>query len=149
MVEASGALDSSSMRVRPCKGMAALSLFFALGSVVAGVSCLSLLFPGGALATMWRINPRARAELGSLGVWAVVLMFTVSVACGLAAVGLWRRAAWGRRLALALLVVNLAGDVTSAVVRGDWRPLIGLPIAGALIGYLLRVRARAPFASGA
>ena len=50
-----------------------------------------------------------------MGPWAIVLLTVVALACGLAAY---------------------------AVVRGDWRTLIGLPIAGAVIAYLLTPRVR-------
>jgi hypothetical protein len=46
---------------------------------------------------------------------------------------------------LALLAVNLLGDATNAFVRGDLRTLIGLPIGGALIVYLLSSRVRGQF----
>jgi hypothetical protein len=34
--------------------------------------------------------------------------------------------------------VNLIGDLTNAFVRNDFRTLIGVPIAGAIIFYLAR-----------
>ena len=74
-----------------------------------------------------------------------MVMAGVATACALSAIGLWIRAPWGHRLALVLLVVNLAGDATNAVVRRDLRTLIGLPIAGALIFYLLSARVRNQF----
>src|SRR5437870_12167680 len=118
---------------RPPAGLVALSGFFALGTVVAGVSCVALLTPGRAWEPMWRLNPAARVAFGGMGFWAVALMFTVAAACALSARGLWIRATWGRRLALILLVVNLVGDATNAFIRSDPRTLIGLPIGGALI----------------
>jgi hypothetical protein len=61
----------------------------------------------------------------------------VSVACAAAAIGLWKGWPSGRRLAVALLVVNLIGDVLNALVRGDLRALVGLPLGGAMLWYLL------------
>ncbi len=103
-----------------------------------------MLLPGSALQNVWRLNPQAQVGLGALGSWAIVLMLVVSVACGLSAVGLWRGATWGRAAALTVLTVNLLGDAGNALVRGDLRTLIGVPIGAALIAYLLlnrRVRA--------
>ena len=48
-------------------------------------------------------------------------------------------------LALILVVVNLIGDATNAAIRGDLRTLIGLPIGGALIVYLLSAGVRRQF----
>jgi hypothetical protein len=74
-------------------------------------------------------------------------MLVVALACAGAATGLWSRRRWGYRLALALLSVNLMGDLLNAILRGDWRNLIGLPIAGALIAYLFSRRIRVWFAA--
>jgi len=63
----------------------------------------------------------------------------------LSALGLWIRARWGHRFAVAVVAVNLVGDTMNAVVRGDLRTLIGLPIGGALIVYLLSAKVRRQF----
>jgi hypothetical protein len=44
-----------------------------------------------------------------------------------------------------LLAVNLLGDTLNAAARGDWRMLIGIPIGGVMLAYLLSRRARAWF----
>ena len=41
--------------------------------------------------------------------------------------------------------MNVIGDATTAFVRGDLRTLIGLPIGGALIAYLLSAGVRRQF----
>ena len=74
------------------------------------------------------------------------MMLVVSIACAFAALGLWRRVRWGRWLAVVLLTANLVGDVVNAL-RGDLRTLVGIPIAGALILYLLSARTRTQFES--
>jgi hypothetical protein len=84
-----------------------------------------------------------------MGVWAVLLMAAVCAACALAARGLWLLEPWGRRLALGILAVNLAGDLGNAFLRGDLRTLIGLPIGGVLIGYLLSPRVKELFPASA
>ena len=101
------------------------------------LASLALLLPNSALQTLWRLNPEAHVGLAELGAWAIALMLAVSIACGMAAVGLWRGAPWGRALAMAVLGVNLVGDAGSAFLRGDWRTLVGIPIGAVLIGYLL------------
>jgi hypothetical protein len=130
----------------PARGITALGVFFAFGAVVAGVTCIALVIPGGGLEPIWRLNPQARVAFSSMGPWAIVLMCVVSAACALTATGLWLRARWGHRLALAVLGINLLGDTMNAFVRGDLRTLIGLPIGGAMIAYLLRADVRRRFA---
>lgn len=126
-------------------GVTALSLFFAAGTLVSGVSAVALAFPGSWLEPMWRLNPAARAAFASIGPWAVVLMLGVMMACAGAAAGLWTGRRWGYRLAVGLLAVNLVGDLGNAFVRGDRRTLVGLPIGGLLLVYLLNRRVRERF----
>lgn len=133
---------------RPPLGLVLLSVFFALGAVVAGATGIALLLPGDGLDALWRLNPRAHETFLVMGPWAIALMAAVAVACAGAAFGLWIRAWWGHRLTLVLLGMNLVGDASKALVRGDLRTLIGLPIAGALIAYLLSARVRGLFVRG-
>jgi hypothetical protein len=111
------------------------------------VTMLALAFPGGILEPVWRLRPDARLEFQKLGNWSVLLVATVGIACGLAALGLARQTEWGRRLAIGILTVNLIGDSLNAFLRHDLRTLIGLPIGGLMIWYLVR-RGRDQFADG-
>lgn len=124
-------------------GLVALVLFFGAGMCIAGLSAVSLSMPGSWLEPMWRLNPDARDGFRTLGgLWSVLLMVTVSASCGIAAIGLWRLKRWGWQVAIALLSINLLGDLANAVVRDDWRTLIGMPIGGAMLLYLTRPRLR-------
>jgi uncharacterized membrane protein (DUF2068 family) len=120
-------------------------MFFGLGALMATLTAIALLTPGRGLEPIWRLNPEAHVAFLSMGRWGVALMVVVAAACALSAVGLWIRARWGHRLALIVLTVNLLGDATNALTRGDLRTLIGLPIAGALIIYLLSAGVREEF----
>jgi len=96
-----------------------------------------LLFPGSALDWLWRLNPDALLAFQSLGSWSLVLMGTVGIASLFAAIGLWRAKPWGVWLALIILSINMLGDLTNVFVRHDYRGLIGVPVAGAMIFLLL------------
>ena len=126
-------------------GVTLLTAFFVFGALMALVAVLGLLLSGGFLQPIWRLNPDAHRALTELGAWGMLLMVAVAIACALAAIGLWIQAQWGRRLAVGILAINLLGDVMNAVTRGDLRTLIGIPIAGAMIFYLLRARTGAQF----
>ena len=115
-----------------------LVIFFALGALICFVTVLALAFPGGFLEPIWRLKPEARLEFQKMGNWSVALMAVVGTACGLAAVGLARNAEWGRRLAIGILAINLVGDTLTAILRHDPITLIGLPIGGLMILYLVR-----------
>jgi hypothetical protein len=119
-------------------GLKLLALFFAFGACMCALTIGLLLFPGSALDSLWRLNPDAHAAFQRIGGLSILLMAILGVACALAAIGLARNAKWGRWLGILILVVNLVGDLTNAIVRDDLRTLIGVPIAGAMIFYLAR-----------
>lgn len=126
-------------------GLKLLVAFFSFGAVACLLTVVGLLFPVGILQPMWRLNPDARTGLQAMGAFASPLMGAVGMACALSAVGLARRAEWGRRLAIAVLGVNVIGDLATAVARHDYRTLIGLPIGGVMILYLVSARATQSF----
>jgi hypothetical protein len=114
-------------------------VFFAAGALVCLVTTLSLAFPQSALQPIWQLKPEARVQFQQLGVArSIALMTFVGLACGAASVGLARGREWGRRLALAILIVNVVGDSLNAFLRHDLKTLIGLPIAGLMVWYLAK-----------
>src|ERR1051325_1234650 len=122
---------------RRLPGLTALSAFFAVGAIIAMLTSIALLAPGGALGPVWRLNPHAQGAFRAMGSWAIALMLAVAAPFTLSALGLLLRARWGHRLAVALLVINFFGDATNAFVRGDLRTLIGLPLPAGPIVFLL------------
>src|SRR5438270_10265963 len=127
--------------VRPI-GITALSLFFLFGAGASFVAFISVLFPGSFLEPIWRLNPRAHAGLSSMGVWAVILMGAVCLACASAAVGLWRGARWGYWLAVSLVAINLLGDILNVFLGTEARAVVGIPIALAILAFLMSRGAR-------
>jgi hypothetical protein len=95
-----------------------------------------LLFPDTVLDLAWRLNPEAQRSFQSLGTLSILLMAVVGISCGAAAIGLFRGAWWGRVLGLVILLTNLIGDAANAILRHDYRALIGIPIGSAMIVYL-------------
>ncbi len=122
-------------------GTILLIIFFAAGALICLVTMLALAFPGSFLESIWQLKPEARVQFLEIGRAATIaVMAVVGVACGSAAIGLARNAEWGRRLAIAVLAVNLIGDSLNALLRHDPKTLIGLPIGGLMIWYLSRAR---------
>jgi uncharacterized membrane protein (DUF2068 family) len=121
-------------------GVTVVSVFFAFGALMAALAFTMLLFPGSALDRLWQLNPQAKPGLTALGAGGLVLMAVVCETGATAAIGLWRCRRWGLWLAVGGLAVNLAADLGNAVIRHDWRTLVGLPIGGAIIGYLIARR---------
>jgi hypothetical protein len=119
-----------------------LAVFFGFGATMCLLTIVLLLLPGTALDSLWRLNPEARAAFQSLGKFSILLMVIVGAGCAVAAIGLAKDRPWARNLAIFILTVNLVGDLISAFARHDLRTLIGLPIGGAMIFYLWRLRSR-------
>jgi hypothetical protein len=117
--------------------------FFTFGATMCALTIVLLLLPGTSLDSLWRLNPDAHSSFQSLGKMGVLLMFVVGAACALAAIGMWQGSLWGMRLALVILSINILGDLLNAFVRHDLRTLIGLPIGGAMIVFLIRNKKRA------
>ncbi len=107
---------------------------------MSGLAAFMLLFPGSMLEPLWRLNPHAREGFATLGHLAVLLMVAVFLACATAALGLWRCKRWGLWTALGILCLNLLGDTMNALIARDWHTLIGLPIGGLMVAYLVRER---------
>jgi uncharacterized membrane protein (DUF2068 family) len=114
-----------------------LAAFFAFGATMCALTVGLLSFPGSVLDSLWRLNPDARLAFNSLGYWSLVLMATVGTACLFAAIGLWRARPWGTWLAVVVLSIKMLGDLTNVFVRHDYRGLIGVAVAGAMIFFLL------------
>jgi hypothetical protein len=127
-------------------GIAALGVFFLVGSLLSFIAGLSLLVPRGVLESMWRLNPHGHAGLLRIGLWGVALLFGASAFCAAAAIGLWRRARWGHIVAIVLITINLLSDVANTVLGTEPRAIVGVPIALALLFYLMTKRVRNYFA---
>jgi hypothetical protein len=129
-------------------GIIALSVFFLAGALISFTAGLSLLFPNSIIEPIWRVNPRGYQGLMRSGSWGVALLFAASVSCAAGAVGLWRRARWGHRVAVTLIAINLLSDVANSVLGTEPRAVVGVPIAFALLLYLISKRVRKYFAAG-
>jgi uncharacterized membrane protein (DUF2068 family) len=115
-----------------------LSASFTVGAIMCALTIALLLFPGTGLDVLWRLNPDAHAALQSIGSWSIAIMLVVGSSCLLAAIDLWRSAIWGTWIAVIILTANMAGDLFNAFFRHDYRALVGLPVAAAMIFYLVR-----------
>lgn len=135
-------------RDRPI-GVTGLGLFFLFGTLASGLSVISLLTPQGPLEIIWRLNPRAQAAFSEMGIGAPILLAAVCAACAASAYGFFKGRRWGYRLGIALLLVNLAGNLINGVLGIEPRAWIGVPIVGLLLWYLSSRRVREFFRSSA
>ena len=120
-------------------GRILLAFSFAAGALISLVVMLALVFPGTDLESVWRLKPEAQTQFLTIGRGAsAALMAIVATGCGFAAVGLARNSEWGHRIAIGILTINLIGDSLNALFMHDAKTLIGLPIGGVMILFLVR-----------
>ena len=130
-------------------GVTALSIFFCVATAITLVAAVSLLFPNGFLEPIWKLNPRGRAGLGAIGIWAVLLFTVVCLACAVAAIGLWRGARYGYAMAITVLTINSLGDLFNVISGTEPRAIIGIPIVILILAYLLTTKVRRFFRTSA
>jgi hypothetical protein len=99
------------------------------------------------LDRVWILNKAAYRQLSPAGKSVGALFFLLSATLATAAMGWFTRRPWGWGFAVAIISVQVTGDLVS-LVRGDFlRGGAGLPIAGALLLYLLQPKVRNMFHS--
>jgi hypothetical protein len=127
-------------------GFAAVGIFLFFGATMASLAAITLLWRGTSLDRIWRLNPAAYRQLAPLGRGVGGLFLLLGLALAAAGIGWFRRRLWGWRLAVAIIAIQIIGDVVNCI-RGDWQHgAIGVVIAGALLLYLLRSAVRRAFA---
>jgi len=128
------------------RGFTAMGVFLFFGAVMAGLAATTLLWQGTVLDRAWTLNPTAYKQLAPLGSKIGILFLLLAVTLITAGIGWFRRRLWGWRLAVAIIAIQVLGDVVNCV-SGDWlRGGTGVIIASALLLFLLQPRMRATFA---
>ncbi len=142
--------DNDLTRLDPAVGpktprLTAIGVFLFFGAIMASLAAITLLWRGTALDRIWALNPTAYKQLAPLGGTIGVLFLLLGAALTTAGVGWFRHRLWGWRLAVAIITIQVLGDVVNCV-RGDWlRGGTGVFIAGALLLFLLQPRIRTTF----
>lgn len=116
---------------------------------MAGLAATTLLYPGTVLDRAWMLNPAAYRQLSPLGSKVGILFAVLSAALVLSGLGWFRHRLWGWKLAVAIIVTQILGDMMN-LARGElFRGATGIIVAGALLLYLFSHRIRAAFSGAA
>jgi hypothetical protein len=116
---------------------------------MAGSAAFTLVFPHTPISVIWSVNPGGHQGLAAMHGWAVLAMVATSAACGVAAVGLWRRRPWGYTTAVCILGLQMLGDIAKVISGREPRAIVGVPVVALLVFYLSRPAIRAWCRDGA
>jgi hypothetical protein len=120
-------------------------VFFIFGATMAAFAGFTLLFPGTFLDALWVLNKRGHDGLAALGRWAALPFVILSPLLALAALGWFRRRRWGWVIGIAIIVMNMAGDLGQIFFGEGWKGILGVAIAGMLLTYMIRRSVRTYF----
>ncbi|SRR6266498_1636607 len=100
-------------------GFVPIGIFFLFGAVMATYAAITLAVPGTFLDQAWKLNPEGYAGLASLGRIMAAPFLLLAIMLFLAGLGWFQRRFWGWKLGVALIVINLAGDVFNLLFRHE------------------------------
>jgi hypothetical protein len=129
-------------------GFLLIGAFFVFGAIMATYAGVTLLWPGTYLDRIWQLNPNAHIQLQAMGRLAGIPFLILVIALLLAAIGWFRRRYWGWLLGVAIVAMNLLGDIGNLLMGERLKAMVGLIIAGLLLYYLTRPRVRTYFLRG-
>jgi len=133
-------------RERPF-GFTAIGVFFVFGAVMASYAATTLLVPGTPLDRLWALNRNGHDQLLQIGRVGSLLFAILALSMCFAAIGWFRRRAWGWTLGTAIITVNMLGDLGQIAFGERWKGILGAAIAGMLLIYLSRPSVRNYFQS--
>ena len=129
-------------------GITAMGIFLFLGATMASLAGVTLIWRGTILDRMWAINAPAYRQLAPFGKTVGIPLLLLGATMAVAGTAWFKRRVWGWRLAVAIIVTQVFGDLVNAFMGYLVRGGVGFVIAGALLVYLLRPQVRCAFASG-
>jgi hypothetical protein len=125
--------------------MTSIGAFLFFGASMALLAGVTLSWPGTMLDDIWWLNPNAYRRLAPLGRLVGIGFLFLSAIMAAAATAWFKRKLLGWQLAVAIIAVQIAGDLGNTMFGHVREGLIGVTIAGALLFYLLRAPVRAVF----
>jgi ABC-type branched-subunit amino acid transport system permease subunit len=112
---------------------------------MASLAGTTLLWRGTLLDRIWVLNLRAYNQLVPLNRAIGIPFLVLAVAVFVAGIGWFRHRRSGWNLAVAIIAIQVAGDVLSVIMGEAIRGVTGATIAGALVSYITRRPFRAAF----
>jgi hypothetical protein len=136
------------VRTKSPKGIIAVGIFLFFGAMMASLARTTLSGGTPFLGRVWAINAPAYGRLAPFGKTVGIPFLLLGASLAVAGVGWFKHRLWGWRLAVAIIAVQVLGNLVNAFMGDLVRGGVGFIIAGALLFYLFRPEVRSAFASG-
>ena len=136
---------SGHLATKSPRGLTAVGIFLVFGAVMATLAGTSLRWPRTYLDDIWILNPPAHRELAPYGPVVGLLFLLLGATLAVAAAGWFKRRLWGWWRAVAVIAIQVLGDLVNAFSGRAVEGAIGVTIAGLLLFYLTRPQVRAAF----
>jgi hypothetical protein len=136
------------VQAKSAKGIIAVGIFLLFGAIMACLAGTTLVWRGTVLDGIWPINAPAYRRLAPFGKTVGIPLLLLGATMAVAGTAWFKRRVWGWRLAVAIIAIQVFGDLVNTFMGDLVRGGVGFVIAGALLLYLLRPQVRCAFASG-
>ncbi len=110
--------------------------FLTVTSVIAALAAITVLYPHGALVSLWSFKKAAYQQLLNIGFLAGVGFAVLFAVLALTAVGWFLHRRWAWYLSWIGLSVNLASNVASTLITRQWVNLVGAALEGLILFWL-------------
>lgn len=124
------------------RGFFPIGAFFVFGATMAAYAAVTLLKPGTFLDVLWALNKAGHTGLLALGKSAAVLFVVLCAGMVAASVGWFRRRRWGWMIAIAIVAINMVGDIMNFGTGEPLKGAVGVLIAALLLIYMARPTVR-------
>lgn len=129
----------------PPRGLAAMGIFLCCGAVLASLAGVTLVWRGTFLDSIWKLNPRAYAELAPLGKAPGLGFLLLGALLAVTAGGWFQRRLWGWWLAVAMMATQTLGGFLHILAARFLEGAVGLIIPGLILLYLLQPPVKTAF----
>lgn len=133
---------------RSPRALAAMGVFLVFGAVMTTLTGTTLIWRGTLLDRIWALNATAYSRLVQHGKTIGIPFLLLGVIMTTASLGWFWRREWGWRLTVAIITMQVLGDLVNASLGDIVKGGVGFAIAGALLVYLLNPSVRSAFLSG-
>jgi hypothetical protein len=140
--------SAGSLRDKSPHDITAMGVFLVFGAAMATLAGATLVWPGTSLDRIWTLNNLTHRRLAPYGRSIGIPFLLLGVTLTIAAVGWFRGRLWAWRLAVAIIALQVLGDIINSIMGDAIRGVIGFGIASALLFYLLRADVKSAFAPG-